>query len=134
MIFSGAGLILTTLYSQYRDNRKNETNQKIKTGTQPQDPKQPYISLKMFIMELLVPGIILIISTMLIRIFGFYICTAIVVLSIFLFQGYANNQKNLMSKRVLYEGFLFAIGTSFVMYVFFGLLLAVPTPKGILGF
>ncbi len=134
MIFSGAGLILSTLYSQYRNNRKNELNGKNRAVTQPDDNDQPYISTRMFIMELLVPGMILIISTMLIRILGFYICTAIVVLSIFLFQGFADNRKSSMSGRVLFEGLLFAVGTSAVMYVFFGLLLAVPTPKGIFGF
>lgn len=134
MIFSGAGLILTTLYSQYRNNRKKKPGGNDGTGTHPQDNEQPYISARMFIMELLVPGMILIISTMLIRILGFYICTAIVVLSIFLFQGYAHNRKSPMNRRALFEGLLFAIGTSAVMYVFFGVLLAVPTPKGIFGF
>ena len=134
MIFSGAGLILSTLFSQYRNNRKKESDGNNRTGTQPHDEEQPYISTRMFIMELLIPGIILIFSTMLIRVLGFYICTAIVVLSIFLFQGFSNNRKNSISRRVLFEGLVFAIGTSAVMYVFFGVLLAVPTPQGIFGF
>ena len=124
MLASGVGLIFSTLVSK----KANYENVHV------DNEGQPYISKRQFLLEFLIPGAILLGSTMLIRVFGFFICTFIIVFLMIIFQDFTREWKLTFTKHLLFESLGFAFGTAMAMYLFFALLLAVPTPKGIFGF
>jgi hypothetical protein len=124
LIFSGTGLSISSLIGIVRSCFGGKDN--LQEGS--------YITKTELVRQCLIPGAILLSVCLFLKILGFYICTAQAVFLFNLFQEYLFQSKLIINKRTVTESLIFGIGTAASMYVIFGLLLSLPTPKGIIGF
>ncbi|WP_100374494.1 tripartite tricarboxylate transporter TctB family protein [Bacillus sp. FJAT-45037] len=84
---------------------------------------------QVIVFQILIPGLILVLAYFSLILFGFYVTSFLLVITVFFYQNYRTNQQKI-TKRLSLKAIVFAgIVTSF-MYVLFTLLLNLPTPQG----
>lgn len=115
--FSGLGI----LFSAYRNFR---------------DKGIPYrkLSFRDFLFESGLPGAVLLAFFSLAESLGFYVVSFLVIIAVSVLQEYIVEGRYRLTRKSAIETFIFAAGTTILLYVSFSFLLSLPTPTGVFGF
>lgn len=95
---------------------------------------QTKVAAKDLLVGILLPGVILIITWILIDFLGFYVAVFLLILALMVLQAKVSDGKVEFTSKKVIVTLAFAVAVTVVMYLIFHFIFALPTPKGIFGF